>query len=50
MTQNGTVPPARIQFPHHYRTIDPADFRFISGNADIAIVREFMESLPALLA
>jgi hypothetical protein len=33
MTQNGTVPPARIQFPHHYRTIDPAIRRELVDHA-----------------
>jgi len=34
----------------HYRTIDPTAFSFVAGNADIAEVRAFMESLPSALA
>jgi len=33
-----------------YRTISPTDFTFMSSHADIAAVREFMESLPSALA
>ena len=33
----------------NYRTINPADFTFLAGNADIGTVREFMESLPSAL-
>jgi hypothetical protein len=32
------------------RTIDPADFAFISQNSQIAAIREFMAALPAALA
>src|SRR4029453_14901454 len=33
MTQNGPVPPARIQFPPHYRTIVPAIRRELVDHA-----------------
>src|SRR4029077_10256964 len=33
----------------HARSIKPADYEFISQQSDIAIVHEFMESLPARL-
>ena len=33
MAQNGTVPPARIQLPHHYRTLDPAIRREVVDHA-----------------
>jgi hypothetical protein len=33
-----------------HRTINPADFAFISQNSQIAAVREFMASLPSALA
>jgi hypothetical protein len=31
------------------RSIDPADFSFISRNGDIAVIREFMAALPSIL-
>jgi hypothetical protein len=34
---------------HRCRTINPADYQFISQNSQIALVREFLESLPAML-
>ena len=34
---------------HHTRAIDAHAFAFVAGNADIAMVRDFMSSLPDLL-
>ena len=34
----------------NHRTISPTDFRFVAGNADVAAVRQFTESLPSTLA
>jgi hypothetical protein len=33
MTQNGAVPPARVQLPHHYRSLDPAIRRELVDHA-----------------
>ena len=44
------VIPAALDAPRQpRRTIDPADFSFISQNSQIAAVREFMASLPSAL-
>ena len=41
---------AALDAPHQRRrTIDPAEFVFISQNSQIAAVREFMVSLPSAL-
>ena len=42
---------AALDAPRQRRlTINPADFAFISQNSHIAAVREFMASLPSVLA
>src|SRR4030095_15650773 len=33
MTQNRAVPPARLQLPHHYRSLDPAIRRELVDHA-----------------
>ena len=47
MPQNGPVPPARIQFPHHYRTLDPAIRRELVDHAGGRRLPDLRHALPA---